>query len=259
MRSGHSFTLESLRSDLLKIRGRWIPTGRPGNDGGIGNTLEDLLGIKENNVPTADAGEFEIKSHNRASTSLITLLHQDPWPRVMGSPVQRLLLPKYGWAHETIPNEMSFRQTIRGDRYTDRGFAVEVDRTRLQISVRFDSSRVSPVHHEWLDSVERRVGLSPLDPAPFWPFDKLKPKLDGKLPNLLYVVADVRRTSGRVEFYYDEVTALRDYTFERFLTALEHGYIYVDFDARTHHNHGTKMRMKDASWPELYNIRERLL
>jgi len=35
----------------------WIPNARHGNQGGIGNTLEDLLGIKENNLPIPNAAE----------------------------------------------------------------------------------------------------------------------------------------------------------------------------------------------------------
>jgi hypothetical protein len=35
----------------------WIENARPGNQGGVGNTLEDLLGIKENNLPLANTSE----------------------------------------------------------------------------------------------------------------------------------------------------------------------------------------------------------
>ena len=33
----------------------WIQNNREGNDGGVGNTLEDLLGIPENNLPIPNA------------------------------------------------------------------------------------------------------------------------------------------------------------------------------------------------------------
>jgi hypothetical protein len=39
----------------------WIPDNRPGNIGGVGNTLEDLLGIEENNLPILNASEWELK------------------------------------------------------------------------------------------------------------------------------------------------------------------------------------------------------
>jgi hypothetical protein len=37
------YTKEELKAELVKIRNRgFIPNARHGNDGGIGNTLEDL-------------------------------------------------------------------------------------------------------------------------------------------------------------------------------------------------------------------------
>ena len=46
------YTKPALISKLKEISETgWIPNGRAGNSGGIGNTLEDLLGIKENNLP----------------------------------------------------------------------------------------------------------------------------------------------------------------------------------------------------------------
>ena len=45
-----TYTKKSLIQALKDIRDQgWIPSGRKNNDGGFGNTLEDLLGIEENN------------------------------------------------------------------------------------------------------------------------------------------------------------------------------------------------------------------
>lgn len=42
-------TKEQFIDALRKIREKgWVPNARPGNAGGVGNTLEDLLGIQEN-------------------------------------------------------------------------------------------------------------------------------------------------------------------------------------------------------------------
>ncbi len=46
------FTKEELIALLLEIRKMgWVKSRRHGNVGGVGNTLEDLLGIDENNLP----------------------------------------------------------------------------------------------------------------------------------------------------------------------------------------------------------------
>lgn len=53
-----TYTKESLIAALQDIKNRgWIPNTRPGNVGGIGNTLENLLGIQENNLPIPNAAE----------------------------------------------------------------------------------------------------------------------------------------------------------------------------------------------------------
>src|SRR3954452_23860847 len=94
----------------------WIANARHGNHGGIGNTLEDLLGIKENNLPIPNAAEWELKAQRRSKAkSLTTLVHMEPSPRAIRF-VPRVLLPKYGWSHEKAgteypDDEMSFRQT----------------------------------------------------------------------------------------------------------------------------------------------------
>ncbi|WP_197710995.1 MvaI/BcnI family restriction endonuclease [Chromatium okenii] len=45
------YTKESLIEELKSIREKgWILSNRYGNDGAVGNTLEDLLGIEENNL-----------------------------------------------------------------------------------------------------------------------------------------------------------------------------------------------------------------
>ncbi|MHA1280086.1 MAG: MvaI/BcnI family restriction endonuclease [Candidatus Helarchaeota archaeon] len=51
-----TYTKKTLIDALKEIRNMgWIPNARPGNAGGIGNTVEDLLGIEENNC---SAGVF---------------------------------------------------------------------------------------------------------------------------------------------------------------------------------------------------------
>lgn len=55
------------------------------NDGAVGNTLEHLLGIKENNLPIPNAREWELKGQRKHSNSLITLKHIEPSPRAAES------------------------------------------------------------------------------------------------------------------------------------------------------------------------------
>ena len=61
----------------------WIkcPSKRKNNDGSVGNLLEDLLGIPENNLPIPNAAEWELKAQRAETSSLVTLCHQEPSPR----------------------------------------------------------------------------------------------------------------------------------------------------------------------------------
>lgn len=251
------YTKQALIEKLKQIATMgWIPNARKGNQGGIGNTLEDLLGIKENNLPIPNASEWELKTQRLNSSSLTTLFHSEPSPRAVRF-VPQILLPKYGWAHQEDgkkypKGEMSFRQTIHGQSRSDRGFIVVIDRKEIKILISFDAKSVDPRHKDWLESVKKRVGIGELNPQPYWGFDDLEHKAGTKLLNTFYVQAEVK-TERKKEFYkYSKVMMLQKFSFEGFLKALEEGKILIDFDARTGHNHGTKFRMRQDCLPMLY-------
>ena len=236
----------------------WIPNSRPGNQGGVGNTLEDLLGIHENNLPIPNAAEWGLKTQRLGSNSLTTLFHMEPSPRALRW-VPEILLPKYGWPHQTIPGELSFRQTISGQSRSDRGFMVQVDRMQRKVLISFNANAVAERHKEWLKSVDQRIGLGELNPQPYWGFDDLSNKAGTKLLNCFYIQADSKREKGREFFHYKNFYLLQRFDFEKFLLALESGFVLVDFDARTGHNHGTKFRLRQQKHADLYETVEKIL
>ncbi len=254
------FTKDSLTAELLAICQReWIPSyRRPGNDGAVGNTLEGLLGITENNLPLPNAAEWELKGQRRQTSSLVTLFHMDPSPRAMKL-ITGLLLPKYGWPLDNHPNEWSFRQTISTPAPSDRGFQVKIDDTERKVVISFNASAVSEKQSSWLRSVEERVGLGELNPQPYWGFDDLEHKAGTKLKNTFYILADARTQDGVEYFLYNGIIMLETFSFEKFIEMLRKGLIKVDFDARSGHgrgghNHGTKFRIQANLFPTLYGI-----
>jgi len=252
-------TKDQLIAALRAIRDRgWIrcTSKRKTNDGRIGNTLEDILGIEENNLPLPNAAEWELKTHRLGSSSLLTILHLEPSPRTLGL-VADLLLPKYGWPHREAgekyeAGELSFRQTIHAAARSDRGFKVVVDREKSKVLVSFDPSSVSSSHAGWLKSVESRVGLGELDPQPFWGFADLHYALGTKVHNCFYIEVEVRRERRAEYFLYRDMKILEKFDFDKFLVGMERGQALIDFDARTGHNHGTKFRIRSNYFPSLF-------
>lgn len=253
-----TYTKDELISRLKEIRDQgWIESKRYGNHGSIGNTLEDLLGIDENNLPIPNASEWELKTQRSETTSLMTLFHCEPSPTALRF-VPRVLLPHYGWEHQQAgtrysDKELSFRQTISARGRSDRGFGVVVDRSAAKIAISFDAASVDPRHREWLNTVVANAGIGELTPQPYWGFQDLEYKVGSKLTNCFFVKAHVRKEAGREQYYYYSALMLRGLNFEGFLNGLEQGTILVDFDARTGHNHGTKFRIRQNSWPTLYS------
>lgn len=258
------YTKESLIKKLKEIREMgWITSRRHGNHGGVGNTLEELLGLKENNLPIPNAAEWELKCQRAKTKSLTTLFHMEPSPTAMKF-VSNILLPNYGWKHQkaglTYPlTERSFRQTISCLSRSDRGFTVLVDRKQQQIIVSFDANAVAIKHSQWLAEVENKIGLGELSPQPYWGFQDLYHKAGTKLHNCFFVLAETRKTSGIEFFYYSKIFQLSRFSLEGFIRAIEIGDILIDFDARTGHNHGTKFRFRNNRLPELYQEVEEII
>lgn len=198
------YTKESLIAEFHKIADMgWVPNARPGNAGGVGNTLEDLLGIKENNLPIPNAAEWELKAQRKNTSSLTTLFHTEPSPRAIKF-VPEIFLKQYGWAHKEAGkryplNEKSFRQTISGNDFSERGFTVVLDFDNRRVQISFDASKVAQKHHDWLCGIEQTAGLGQLNPQPYWGFDDLAHKAGTKLLNCF---TSVRRKILRQGFNY---------------------------------------------------------
>lgn len=236
------------------------------NDGAVGNTLEQLLGIKENNLTIPNAREWELKGQRKHSSSLITLKHIEPSPTA-AKIVSNVLLPLYGWPHAKAGakypiGEMSFRSTTSATTFTNRGFKIIVDRGAKKIRFIFDwlkADRANPAISGWLSFVEKKIGLGSLTPEPYWGFDDLQYAIGSKMTNCFYVIADRKVESQHEFFKYESLFILSGFSFEKFLQCIEDGYVLIDFDARTGHNHGTKFRLRQGHWPDLYDSVEKVI
>jgi len=196
-------------------------------DTGIGKTLEDLLGIEENNIPGPDAVGVELKSVRRDSDSLTTLFTKEP-PR--GSEYRPL------WSQEMIrelgyvddEGRPALKVTIEPNTPNNRGFYLD-----------YSGSNIEIVHED--------AGTCAI-----YPLDWLQNKFEDKFPELVMVFADTEIRDGREYFHYNEAYHLNGFDSEEFLDLMREGEITVDLrmhlkPSGANRNHGTAWRIEDES------------
>lgn len=231
-------TLEELVEKLKKVKEiGFIQTVRA-HDGGVGNTLEFLLGIKENNIRLPDIGEMEIKAKRIESSSMLTLASKSPLPRG----VNKNLFQSY--SHIAEDGIRKLYTTIYGSRTNPQGFRVVFDKDKLILQ---NKNNITA----------------------FWQADLLLEGLKTKADKILLVYAETRGKKGMVseKFHYVEAYLLSGLNLEKFKKALEAGKL--KFDIRigadktggkigVYHDHGTAIRISKQDYLELYEEHRRL-
>jgi hypothetical protein len=243
------------------VAGKWHKEGRKGNDGSAGNTLEDLLGISENNLKVPDWGEIELKTKRSESQALVTLLHREPMPNASVPNLLRSL----GWQHKEAgvkypSDELSFRSTTRANSFSDRGFCVKLcekkidfifDPTKVNLNVN-DRTKAFSTYGDWLKSVEARdVHYTNVLPV-YWERAFVEAEIKKKLDHTLFCLVKSKVIDGEKYFKFDAATLFSGFMPERLDILFENRALFVDFDARTRHNHGTKFRIDIKSIGRLF-------
>jgi hypothetical protein len=103
-----------------------------------------------------------------------------------------------------------------------------------------------------------KKGGREITPQPYWELNKIEEKAQRKISNTIYVHAESRKRKEFEEFRYDKAVLYEGLDFERFKKGLSNGEIFVDFDARTGHNHGTKFRVKQGTLEKFYARKEKI-
>lgn len=231
-------------SELLKkrkaIKGMgYIKTHRAGNTG-IGKTLEDLLGITENNLPGPNAAMIELKSARKNVSSMLTLFTKSPLPPKANS----TLLEKFGYASSKKKGTKRLETTVNAVGYNQLkgklGFKIDIQKDRLNLI---------DINGEILA---------------YWNKEILKQSFERKLPKLLYVKADTRGKGSDEEFWFNEAWLLSGFNFENFTRLLKEKIIFVDIqigqypDGRTH-DHGTGFRIFPDKLDLCFSHREKII
>lgn len=253
------YTKKSLSDALNEIKALgWIrnETGKSG-DGVPGDILESLLGVPRNNLPIADASGWELKTHRMNSSAMISLSHKEMKVEPKKSVVSKMMLPIFGWKHQEAgfkypDSELSFRTDIVGDRWNSRGFILRVDESQKRVYVSFDSEKISPENNDWKILVEGRMRTIPFS-EPFYDFSDFYKSIGRKFLNCFFVKCDDKQEEGKQFIRYTEAYILEDVNIDAFMKGVQAGEVKIEFDARTGHNHGTKMRMLENDLPVIYS------
>jgi hypothetical protein len=226
------------RLEDLKQMG-YVKTHRQGPTG-IGKTLEDLLGIKENNVPGPNAAMIELKSARKGSRSMTTLVTKAPLPKKANS----RLLQNFGY--EAPPR---FGKVLH----------VTLERPGSWTNI-----RGKPVFK--IDLKNDRIGIVSLanETLAFWNEKILKQTFERKFPTLAYVKADCRGSGLNEEFWYNEAWLLKGFNFEKIKELIRERIIRIDIRIGQYpngraHDHGTGFRIFEDKFDLCFGERKTII
>ena len=228
--------VEKLRE--IERRGH-IRTHRAG-DTGLGKTLEDLLGIRENNVPGPNGAMIELKSARKDSTSMMTLFTKSPLPRRANS----ILLQDYGYVTPESRGRKILHTTVNALEYnTLRG--------RVGFKIQIKEDRIELVNDQ-------------ANVLGYWDRPTLQGRFQAKLPRVLYVKAESRGSGAEEEYWYNEAWLLSGFSFDAFLTLLREQKIVLDIRIGQYpngrpHDHGTAFRVLPANLDACFSNRVRVV
>lgn len=232
-------TLQQLKIKLKEIKKMgFVKTHRKG-DTGIGKTLEDLLGIKENNIPLPDIGEVaELKSYRKDAKSMMTLFTLEPLPK--GGDRDRLLLDGFGYSKRDNNRSKELHSTLSCKRYNNQNLKLAVEKDKIRVKGK-----------------GRRINI-------FWDMKSLEKKFDEKLPALVHVLADRKIINNDEYFHFNEAYLLENFDFELFKKRVRADNIVVDFRMyyrpnKSVRNHGTGFRVKIQKLDKCFKNKVRLI
>jgi hypothetical protein len=241
-------SIQELTDKFLQIKAKgFVPNTRPNNqDGGIGNTLEDLLEIKENNLTQADFKGIEIKSQRLFNSSYITLFSKAP---THPKRANNYLRETFG---EVRQEEHSDKKILYASIFAHRPSTV-YDKYKMSLQINHNEQR--------LYLIVTDLNNKTLSNDIYWDFQTLQ-KATQKLKNLLLAFADTQTQNNQKYHHFTKAQLYLNFNFDKFLTELQNGSIMFDIRIGVYnsgksygktHDHGSGFRIKKENFHLLYN------
>ena len=236
---------EKIIAEFYKVKEmEWVESKRRNNTG-IGKTLEDYIGVVENNLNEPDLYGFEIKSHRSASSSLVTLFTKSPsYPRGANGKLKNA----YGEPYPQNPSLKNLHTSMFGNSYNTYmnrlSFKLINDRTQQKLFIGIYSLA--------------NGGL--INSSDYYNYCDIEKTLKTKLKNLLYVDAKSEMRGNKEWFKFENATIYYEPSFDAFLNMIDNGYIRYDirigsYDTGKTHDHGSAFRVDEYNILMLYKFK----
>ncbi len=224
-------TFEEFRLAFQTVRNLgWVPSHRRGPTG-VGHTLEQLLGLEENNISLPDLGGIELKAHRATSTSMITLF----------------TFNRKVWKMKPLEAVRTYGTQDKNGR----------------IGMYFTMSRNPNGSNLFLQIAPTTVSVRHIggNVIAEWPLEALATRFMKKFPGLILVSAS-SEMRGTIEWFrFDRAQKLSGTTGEILRQQLDAGNVLLDL--RLHdkitsvRNHGTGFRVFEDKLPLIFaNVEE---
>lgn len=226
-----TFTLKQLKGKLKKIQAMGYVKTIRGHDGGVGNTLDKLLGLTENNFCLPDAGEIEIKAKRVDSSSMLTLMSKSPMPRAVNKKLFNI------YSHLAKDGVQKLYTTIYGSKTNPQGFKLKLKGDKVMI-----------VNKKNIEA--------------YWLIDPLFNKLKSKADKILLAYAKTKGKKPKESFHYQEAFLLSGLSLKKFKKSIIEGKLKFDIRIgadRTggkigkYHDHGTAIRISKKDFLEIFD------
>lgn len=245
---------------IAQIKGAGYVESHRKGDTGIGKTLEDLLGITENNIAGPDFATYELKSARKDSVSMLTLFTKTPLPQ---NAINRLL-ETFGYPQGRASHrpQFSLAEYVSGkSQVSIKG--VEADASAVstrekELHVTVDAVKPNSVGL-MLEIKDNKIYIgNKRGVEAYWDNNTLRAAFEKKYRKLIYVLAEHKQEAGKEYFWFNEANLLEGFSFERFSNLVVQGTLKVDLrighysDGRPH-DHGTGFRILPRYLPECFD------
>lgn len=227
----------------------FVESNRSG-DTGIGKTLEDLLGISENNIAGPDFDIYELKSGRKDSSSMLTLFTKAPMPKG----ANKALLEAFGYKQRTKRNSEQLQVT---DYTTAQILEKECSVREKELHVTVDSKSINSVGLK-LEIRDNKIYIdNNKNVVAFYEENTLQKAFEKKYNKLILVLASNKKEKGKEFFWFNEAYLLEGFSFERFSNLVKDGVIKLDLRIGHYangnpHDHGTGFRVLPKDRPKCF-------